>query len=62
LPADLKTLQSLSGSHTWTSEDDAIVLDVKGNTVLVSESLNADITNQFRAAVLGADEAAHGAN
>jgi hypothetical protein len=62
LPADLKTLQSLSGSHTWTSEDGAIILDVKGNTVLVSESLNADITNQFRAAVLGTADVAHGSN
>src|SRR6266496_2068951 len=62
LPADLKTLQSLSGSHTWTSEDGAIVLDVKGNTVLVTESLDAGITDQFRSAVLGSVEATHVAN
>lgn len=52
LPADLKTLQSLSGSHAWKTEDGAIVLDVKGNTVLVSESLDPAITDQFRIAVL----------
>jgi hypothetical protein len=62
LPADLKTLQSLSGSHTWTSEDGAIVLDVKGDTVLVTESLDAGITDQFRGAVLGSTEAANGSN
>lgn len=55
LPADLKTLQSLTGDHTWTTEDGAIVLDVKGNTVLVAESLDAKITDQFRNAVLTGD-------
>src|SRR6266567_2169537 len=53
LPADLKTLGSLSGDHTWTTEDGAVVLDVKGDTVLVTESLDPAITDQFRHAVLG---------
>lgn len=52
LPSDLKTLQSLSGSHTWKTDDGSIVLDVKGNTVLVSESLDPAITDQFRHAAL----------
>ena len=52
LPSDLKTLQSLSGSHSWKTDDGAIVLDVKGNTVLVSESLEPAITDEFRHAVL----------
>jgi hypothetical protein len=52
LPSDLKTLQSLSGSHTWKTDDGSVVLDVKGNAVLVSESLDAGITDQFRHAVL----------
>lgn len=51
LPSDLKTLQSLSGSHTWKTDDGSIVLDVKGNSVLVSESLDAGITEAFRSAV-----------
>jgi len=51
LPSDLKTLQSLSGSHTWKTDDGAIVLDVKGDTVLVTESLDAGITEAFRGAV-----------
>jgi len=62
LPADLKTLQSLSGSHSWTTDDGAIVLDVKGDTILVTESLDAGITDQFRGAVLGSGEAVRGAN
>lgn len=52
LPTDLKTLQSLSGSHTWRTEDGAIVVDVKGNTVLVTESVDAGITEAFRNTVL----------
>jgi hypothetical protein len=52
LPTDLKALQSLSGSHTWKTDDGAIVLEVKGNTVLVTESLDAGITEAFRNAVL----------
>lgn len=51
LPSDLKTLQSLSGSHTWKADGGAIVLDVNGDTILVSESLDPGITDQFRHAV-----------
>src|SRR5216684_4552803 len=53
LPANLKTLGSLSGDHSWATEEGPIVLDVKGDTVLVTESLDAAITDQFRHAVLG---------
>ncbi len=52
LPADLKTLGSLSGNHTWTTEEGPVVLDVKGDMVLVTESLDPAITDQFRRAVL----------
>ena len=52
LPADLKALGSLSGDHTWTTEDGAVVIDVKDDTVLVTESLDAAITDQFRHAAL----------
>ena len=52
LPSDMKTLQSLSGSHTWKTNDGSIVLDVKGNTVLITESLDSSITEAFRNAVL----------
>jgi hypothetical protein len=52
LPADLKTLGSLTGDHTWTTEDGAVVIDVKDDTVLVTESLDPAITEQFRHAAL----------
>jgi hypothetical protein len=58
LPADLKTLQSLSGSHSWTTDDGLIVLEVKGDNILVTESVDPAITDHFRAAVLGASDAA----
>ena len=52
LPADLKTLKSLGGDHTWKTEEGPVVIDVKGDTVLVTESLDPTITDQFRASVL----------
>jgi hypothetical protein len=53
LPTDLKKLQSLGGDHTWSTDDGAIVIDVKGDTVLVTESLDPAITDEFHRAVLG---------
>jgi hypothetical protein len=49
---DLKKLESLIGDYTWLTEDGAVVIDVKGDTVLVTESLDPPITEQFRHAVL----------
>jgi len=51
LPADLKDLRTLGGDHSWTTEEGAVVIDVKADTVLVTESLEPAITNQFREAV-----------
>ena len=48
LPSELKNLLTLSGSHSWKTEDGAIVLDVKGNTVLVTETIDPRITDAFR--------------
>jgi hypothetical protein len=56
LPQDLKNLQSLGGDHTWKTEDGQIVVDVKGDTVLVTESLDPAITDEFRSAVLGTNQ------
>jgi hypothetical protein len=53
LPTDLKKLQSLGGDHSWKTDEGAVVIDVKGDTVLVTESLDPAITNQFRQSVLG---------
>jgi hypothetical protein len=54
LPADLKDLRTLGGDHTWNTEEGAVVIDVKGDTVLVTESLEPQVTNQFREAVFAA--------
>jgi hypothetical protein len=53
LPADLKELRTLGGDHTWNTEEGAVAIDVKGDTILVTESLEPALTQQFREAVLG---------
>jgi hypothetical protein len=53
LPADLKDLRTLGGDHTWNTEDGPVVIDVKGDTILVTESLEPALSEQFRHAVLG---------
>src|SRR5215467_10886279 len=52
LPSDLKTLGSLSGDHTWKTQDGDVVIAVKNDTVLITESLPSATTDQFRQAVL----------
>jgi len=52
LPANLKDLRTLGGEHTWKTAEGDVVIDVKGDTVLVTESLNSGITDQFRQVVL----------
>ena len=59
LPSDLKTLLSLMGDHTWQTEEGAVDIDVKGDTVLVTESLDPAITEQFRQVVLETAAVAH---
>jgi hypothetical protein len=56
---DLKKLQSLSGDYTWLTEEGPIVIDVKNDTVLVTEGLDPAITNKFGFAVLGIAAGAH---
>jgi hypothetical protein len=51
LPADLKDLRTLGGDHTWTTEEGEVVIDVRADTVLVTESLDPAITKEFREAV-----------
>lgn len=58
LPEDLKNLKTLGGDHTWSTEEGPVVIDVKGDTVLVTESLDPQITNQFREAVFVASPVA----
>jgi hypothetical protein len=51
LPA-LKDLRTLGGDHTWKTSEGDVVIDVKGDTILITESLPVAITEQFKAAVL----------
>jgi hypothetical protein len=53
LPADLKDLRTLGGDHVWNTEEGPVVIAVKGDTILVTESLEPALTHQFREAVLG---------
>lgn len=55
---DLKKLESLSGDYTWLTEEGPVVIAVRNDTVLVTESLDPAITEEFRHAVLGAATAA----
>jgi hypothetical protein len=50
---DLKELESLSGDYTWLTEEGPVVIAVRNDTVLVTESLDPAITDEFRHAVLG---------
>ncbi len=56
---DLKKLQSLSGDYTWVTEEGPVVIDVKNDTVLVTEGLDQAITDKFVNAVLGIAAGAH---
>lgn len=56
LPADLKQLHTLGGDHTWNTDEGAVVIDVQGDTILVTESLDTEIANQFKAAVFGSEK------
>jgi hypothetical protein len=58
LPSDLKQLKTLGGDHTWTTEEGAVVIDIKNDTVLVTESLEPQITDQFRNSVFSSAAAA----
>lgn len=51
LPSDLNQLKTLGGDHAWTTEEGSVVIDVKDDTVLVTESLEPQITDQFRKSV-----------
>jgi hypothetical protein len=53
LPVDLKTLDSLTGRHTWMTEEGAVVIEARGDTVLVCESLDAGTSEKVEEAVFG---------
>jgi len=46
-PTDLQKLESLTGTHTWLTEEGAVVIDVKDDSVLITESLDQPTTEQL---------------
>jgi hypothetical protein len=44
---DLDTLETLTGRHTWATEDGPVVIDVQGDTVMVTESLDQEVTKKM---------------
>ena len=51
---DLQKLESLTGSHTWLTEDGPVVIDVKGDSVLITESVDQPTTEQLEQELFGA--------
>lgn len=47
----LDTLQTLSGSHTWLTEEGPVVIDVRGDTVLAIESVDPATAEELQKAV-----------
>ncbi len=45
---DLGKLERLSGVHTWLTEDGPVVIDVRGDTVLVTESIDPAATEALQ--------------
>jgi uncharacterized cupin superfamily protein len=44
----------LKGRHSWTTEEGTVVIEEQGDTVLVSESLDAATTETLEREVFGA--------
>jgi len=57
-PGDLAGLTTLTGAHTWLTEEGPVVIDVRGDTVLITESLDGPTTERLQQEVLGAGTAA----
>jgi hypothetical protein len=59
LPSDLKELRTLGGDHTWMTEEGPVVIDVKDDTLLVTESLEPQLTDEFRETVFATTPVVH---
>ena len=53
---DVKQLETLNGDWTWRTAEGAVVIEVKGDTLLVTESLEQPVTQALRRAVLGENQ------
>ena len=47
-------LESLTGTHTWLTEEGPVVIDVDGDSVLITESLDQPTTERLRQELFGA--------
>lgn len=57
--ADLQTVASLAGTHSWLTEEGIVLIAVQGDTVFITESLDQPITEHLEQEVLGAVIASH---
>jgi hypothetical protein len=48
---DLGKLTTLDGTHTWITEDGPVVIEVRGDTVFVVESLDTSVEEQLEQAI-----------
>ena len=53
LVRELSNLVTLAGSHTWLTEEGPVVIDVVGDSVLITESLDEPTTERLRGDLLG---------
>ncbi|MGO9127156.1 MAG: hypothetical protein ACLP6G_20000 [Terriglobales bacterium] len=56
--ARLPVLESLTGAHTWLTEDGPVVIVVQGSSVLITESFEQSTTERLEQELLGAASAA----
>jgi hypothetical protein len=52
----LDSLQTLTGTHTWLTEDGPVVIDVEGDTVLAVESFDPATAEDVQKAVFAKSE------
>jgi hypothetical protein len=50
------TFDTLTGKHFWTTEEGTVLLEVLGNTVLVCESLDRQLTEKLERELLGGEK------
>jgi hypothetical protein len=53
-PDDLQKVESLTGTHTWLTEEGPVVIDVEGDGLLITESLDPSTTGQLEQELFGA--------
>ncbi len=55
---NLQKLESLTGTHTWRTEEGPVVIAMEGDTVLVTESLDQSTTEHLEQELFGSYVAA----